>query len=72
MVGISPTGMEFMVRKMHPGSIFDFDIREEYSMLLARFRKKIIKGLPSKIFLVSKVFLKNAMSKKESSFQKLK
>ena len=60
MVGISLIGMGLMLGKMHPGFISDFD---PYLMRLAGFKKKGIKGLSSKIFLVSKIFLKKAMSK---------
>ena len=64
LVGISPTGMRLLFSKIHPGSLFDFHVTEKNSMWLAGFRKKDIKGLHSKIFLVSKVFLKKAMSEK--------
>ena len=57
-----------MFSKMHPGSISDFNITEKNSMWLAGFRKENIKGLSSKIFLVSKMFLKKAMSKKIIQF----
>ena len=72
MIGVSLIGMSLIFNKMHPGSISDFDIIEKKSMLLAGFTKTKIKGLSSKIFLVSKMFLKKAISKKQSSFQKPK
>ena len=55
---ISPIGMELMFSKIHPGSMIDFNITEENSMLLAGFSKKNIKDLSSKMFLVSNIFLK--------------
>ena len=64
MVGISPIGMGLMFCKIHPGSTSDFNIIEKNSMRLAGFKKKNIKGLSSKIFLVSKMFFKKAMSEK--------
>ena len=69
MVGISVIGMKLMLSKMHPGSIYDFDITQKNSMCLAGFRKKIIKGLSSKIFLVSKMFLTKAISKNNPVFR---
>ena len=51
---------------MHPGSIFDFNITEKNSMWLAGFRKKDKKGLSFKIFLVSKIVFRMAMSKKKA------
>ena len=60
-----------MFSKMHPDSMSDFDIIEKNSMQLAG-RKKNIKILPSNIFLLSMMFFKKTMSKKLSSFQKLK
>ena len=53
---------------MHPGSIYDFDITQKNSMCLAEFGK-IIKGLSSKIFLVSKMFLTKAISKNNPVFR---
>ena len=50
---------------MHPRSISDFDITEKSLMWLAGFRKENIKGLSSKIFLVSKMLFKKAMSEKK-------
>ena len=68
MVGIFQIGMGSMFDEMHPGSIFDFDIREKNLMQLPGFRKKNIKGLSSKIFLVSKMFLKKTVLKKIIQF----
>ena len=68
LVGTSQIGMGLMFSKMHAGSISDLEITEKNSMWLAGFRKKNIMGLSSKIFLVSKMFFKKAMSKKIIQF----
>ena len=56
LVGVSLIEMGLMVSKIHPGYISDFNITDKSLMRLARFSKKNIKVLSSKIFLVSKMF----------------
>ena len=59
--------MGLMFSKIHPGSISDFNITEKNLMWFTGFRKNV-KGLSSKIFLVSKIFFKKAMSEKKIQF----
>ena len=68
LIGISLIEMGLMFGKIHPFSISDFNITEKNLMRSAGIRKKNIKGLLPKIFLISKMCFKKTHVRKIIQF----